>query len=214
MESAVSLSEAKQTATQYAAYARDASGLGNVAGAVLVLLTASLPRTAFLHWWTRTLVATTPFWWVLIKEQLRSRYYQQFGYVQPRTNVGERVYSLVMVAFAIFASVVAAGVLITSAAQNSSPVTFSLILSLLVLLTVPFLTWRYMRGKYELIPGLFLVFQSASVMSTSSSSMLLGSFFQLPAVLVAVVMFFAGIDQHRRFLKFKRMLAARGDQQS
>jgi hypothetical protein len=42
----------------------------------------------------------------------------------------------------------------------------------------------------------------------------LRSWLKLPALLVAIVMLFAGIDQHRQFLKLKKVLVPNGAKQS
>jgi len=207
METTVTLDQAKRITTEYASYARDASGLGNVVGALLVFMCAAVPSPALAHWWTRVLLGTTPFWWVLIKEELRSRIYQQFGRVEPKTSVGERIYLTLALSFAILISAGSIAVLFLNAfTAKATHVTLSLGLSTVILIAIPFLVFRFMRGKYELITGLFLVFQSVLMLNADASLVFLRSWLRFPALLVAIVMLFVGIDQHRQFLKLKKAI--------
>ncbi|HEU5401512.1 MAG TPA: hypothetical protein VFU86_09155 [Terriglobales bacterium] len=160
MESTITLEHAKKITSDYASYARDASGLGNVVGALLVFLCASVPNSAVSHWWMRLLLGTMSFWWVLIKEQLRSRFYQQFGHVEPKSSIGERIYITLALCFAVTLSAVSIAVLLLNGfTAKTTHATLSLTLSTVILIALPFLVFRFMRGKYELITGLFLVFQ-------------------------------------------------------
>jgi hypothetical protein len=215
VNSTITLGKAKQVTSEYASYARDASGLGNVVGALLVFMCAAVPGSALAHWWLRILLATTPFWWVVVKEQLRCRYYQQLGSVKPKTSIGERVYVIVGLSFAVILSAVSIAVLLLNVfTEHATHVTLLLVLSVLILAAIPFLVVRFMRGKYELITGLFLVFQSVAMLNTDSASVFLRGWLKLPALLVAIVMLFAGIDQHRQFLKLKKVLVPNGAKQS
>ena len=215
MESTIPLDHAKRFTADYASYARDASGLGNVVGALLVCMCAAVPNSALAHWWLRILLGTTPFWWVLSKEQLRLRFYQQFGHVKPKTSVGERIYLALALSFAILTSGVSIAVLLLNAfTATPTHVTMSLVLSTVILIAIPFLVFRFMRGKYELITGLFLVFQSVSMLNADTTSVFLRSWLRFPALLVAIVMLFAGIDQHRRFLTLKKAIVPREEKYS
>jgi hypothetical protein len=215
MNSTITLDEAKRITSDYAAYARDASGLGNVVGALLVFASAAVPNSALAHWWIRILLGTTPFIWVLIKEQLRSRYYQQFGQIEPKSGVGERVYVILALSFSTFLSLISIVVLLLDAfISQASKATPSLVLSVLILIGIPFLAYRFMRGKYELITGVFLISQSVSMLNADTAFVFLRSLLGMPAIFVGIVMLFAGIDQHRRFLKLKTAMVARGGEQS
>ncbi len=215
MESAITLDQAKKITTYYASYAREASGLGNVVGALFVFACAAVPNSALSHWWICVLLGTTPFWWVLVKEQLRTRYYQQFGQVEPKTGVGERIYEILTLTFTVFISVLSLVVLFLNAfTLHATGMTPALVLSVPILVAIPFLVFRFMRGKYEFITGLFLVSQAVSMLNTETGLVFLRSLLKFPAVVVAVVMLFAGIDQHRRFLKLKRDMAAHGRMQA
>jgi hypothetical protein len=201
VHTSLSLDDAKKITGEYAVFAREASGLGNVVGAFLIFLSAAVAHTFPLHPWKRVMLGTFPLLWVVAKEVLRSCYYQQFGRVEPVNGTAQRVYAMVLLLFSVSSSVLS-GILLIHTATGAK---LSLVVSLLILAATPFVVHRYMRGKYEFITGLFLMIQSAAMMSSSAIT-LLGALLKAPAVLVAFVMMFAGIEQHRRFLKLEQKL--------
>lgn len=211
MEATLPLKEMHQVTRKYAAYSREASGLGNVVGAVFVFISVSFPHKVPLTWEERILLAIFPGLWILAKELLRSRYYQQFGRVAPLSGIGTRIYEALMLLFSIGVSVFCT--VLVSMLVNPRPTKLLWTVSLCTFAAIPWVAYRYMRGKYEFITGLYLLYRSAAALGAVVASFPAGVL-RWPAAIVAFIMLFAGIEQHRAFLKLRKKLTASGEQKA
>jgi hypothetical protein len=200
--SALPLREVNRRTRIYAAYSREASGLGNVLGAVLVFVSLAYSSRMPLPWWQRLVFAAVPFLWIAGKELLRSRYYQQFGEVTALSRLGGRAWALLIILFSAVVSLL--GVLV-SFTRQSSPSVPLLVVSLLASAAVPFVVHRYLRGKYEFIPGLYLIMNSLLMLGLDTAAVPV-HLLKIPAAMVAFVMLFAGAEQHRKFLRLRQTM--------
>ena len=70
---------------------------------------------------------------------------------------------------------------------------------------MPLLAWRYLRAPYEFVTGIFLLVLSAFLLSSNLQiAARFAGALGVVAVIVAIVMIFAGCAEHAKFLKLRR----------
>lgn len=189
---------------RYARYSRTAGGLGSVLGGALVLATylvgALVSPSGLL---SRLALAATPILWIVAKEVLRSRYYQQLGRVtEPRTT-SERRWHLAFTLFTAAVSLAILGVILWTSRSVPRRLLEPAVLGYLAYIAaMPLLVWRFMPTPLEFIAGVFLVAQAA--LALVGVHYQLGD--QLQAPIAALVLIVLGLRQHREFLALHREL--------
>lgn len=225
------LDEVTKLTRDYAAYSRDAAGLGDVLGGLLFFLTASFwVDYRFLP--TRILVILTPLLWIAAKEWLQRRYYQAEGRVEQAVTVGNRIVFWVFTVFSVLLSVTVALFLATSVTGNAPEAYVRAGVALLILLAIPAVIGRYLRGHSEYFVGMCLMLHAAravyglriftrpgmevpgpevlgpgSIRAAAFVGGLLGTVETL-AALCAFVLILEGLRQHFAFRKLRVQLAS------
>src|SRR5690348_5270133 len=199
---------------EYALFSRDAVGLGHVIGGALVFIILFLLRAHFLHTWEGIFLGATPYIWIVAKEQLRFHYYQFSGQVTLPTR---RWHNLIL---GILAPFFAMGMVAIIVALKLSPRFFqggpialgpvrNATLCLVILLAMPFLTWRYLRSPYEFVTGVYLLSLSAFLLSGNLQiGEVFGGGLGIVAGAVALVMILAGYAEHMKFIRLRREIRA------
>src|SRR5690606_5082650 len=108
-------------------------------------------------------LATTPLVWIVVKELLRSRYYQRFGRVEEVRPVFDRRLHL---GLTLFTALVSVGIVVTVLVRQW-PLQWDVgtVGYLAYVAAMPLLVWLFMRTPLEFIVGVFLVAQAALVLA-------------------------------------------------
>src|SRR5690606_18763578 len=193
---------------RYAAFSRSAGGLSSVLGGILVLITYFVGALAFPEsLWARLALASAPIVWLISRQLLRNRYYQQFGRVAEPVPSSDRRMHKGMI---IFTGVVAAGVIsfVLYVARDEP----ALLLDngmpgyIAFVAAMPVIVWRYLHTPLDFIVGVFLIAQAALVLTGSGYP--LGH--QIQAPIAAVFFIGIGIRQHLDFTRLRRELSQLG----
>lgn len=190
---------------RYARYARSASGLGGVLGGVLVLVTyfAGALITP-LGTEARLALASAPVVWIVAKELLRGRYYQQLGKATQAWDREDRNWHLGFTLFTLLVSLVILAVALPATlAGPAAGLAPGNLAYLGYVAVMPLLVWFFMRTPLEFIAGVFLVAQAALMVSGSSYG--LGQQPQAPIAAVALIL--VGLRQHQEYREVRRRLA-------
>jgi len=238
------LDEVAKLTRDYASYSRDAAGLGGVIGGLLYFVTRFLRPFYYTHtpFWTPAAMAfivVAPLLWIAAKEWLRRSYYQIEGEVQPRENVVDRIGFWTFTAVSALVSVGLAYWMIVNAnvATNvlghrpglgfevGPPGYVRASVAVLVVLALPLVTGRFLRGRYEYFVGACMMFHSARAIyggqmyNQPPDFLLVGSFaskfylvaaiglFEIGGLLCAVILLVEGWKQHQRFQKIRQRMA-------
>jgi len=178
-------------------FSRSAAGLGSVLGGALCLASSCAHALLPLTPATRLLLATFPFLWILAKELLRRRFYQRLGRIDQPLSRRARLAHLAITLYTIaFSLLVLAAVL----PRTRTPATAGYAL---IILLMPWITWRYLRTTNEYIVGTFLLCQAAVGLA--------GSHYHTPGLLLtpivcSLLMILTGLLEHRRFLAAQQTL--------
>jgi hypothetical protein len=208
------LSELEELTRAYGKFSRDAVGLGHVLGGGLVFLFAYLLRDhSHLGVFGRLLLGAGPFAWILGKDSLREHYYQFSGRVQQPRRVWEDVLLAMLTGVTALISLTATGFVVYGLLQDFSwRLALSSLVYVALLLSMPFMVWRYLRAPYEFVVGVFLLTLSAILLSgtplATSGRAGIAYVFAFPAQAVALVMVLVGFVEHMEFLKLRRKMRA------
>ena len=190
----------------YARYSRSAGGLAAVLGGVLCLIAYLLGGLVTLTPSLRIGLVLIPFCWLFAKQLLVRHYYQRFGRVEERLTRTEAWSHRGCTAFtALVCLAIVIGVASMVEPIGDKPLTAGIIGYLLVVMALPYIVWRWLRGTYDFIIGTFLFCQAAVVMSGGNYPLLsVGLMFAV----VALMMIWVGVRDHRHFLRIAAQLSA------
>ena len=187
--------------TAYSRYSRNAAGLSSVIGGGLCLVAFMLNALVPLPLYARLLLASTPLIWILAKEFLRHRFYQQFGVVEEVWTAGEQRAHLGRNGFVAAVSVLVVGAVLWR--SHFAP-PLPMVGYLVFVIAMPFLSWHYLRSKEEFKVGIFLICQAAVVLGGGHY----GYVFLAIAVVFSITAIVVGLHQHRDFRRIARELSS------
>lgn len=154
-------------------------------------------------WLGRVALATAPFVWIGVKEMLRRRYYQPFGYVKEIRTASEERWHLGLTLFTAAVSVGVLGFVVWRATTDTPGGSLPELLGYMVLVgAMPWLVWRFMSTPLEYVVGVFLVAQAAVLLGGSHYALWAQPHVPLAAVALVVV----GIRQHGEFRRLRARL--------
>lgn len=190
----------------YARYSRSAGGLAAVLGGVLCLIAYLLGGLVTLTPALRFGLVLIPFFWLLAKELMVRHYYQRFGRVEERLTRSEQWSHRGYTAFTgLVCLAIVIGIASVVEPIGDKPLTAGIIGYLLVVIALPYIVWRWLRGTYDYAIGTFLFCQAAVVMAGGNYPLLsVGLIFAF----VAVMMIWVGVRDHRHFLRIAAQLGA------
>jgi len=188
----------------YSRYSRNAGGLGSVIGGGLCLIAFLLNAWVPLGPVARLVLASTPIVWILAKELLRGRLYQQFGVVEEAWTARSRQLHLLLNGFVAVIAAGIVGFVIVGFVLRRGPFPPSLpaIGYLAFMIAMPFLSFRYFHGTEEFTVGIFLICQAAIVLGGGHYD----SFFLAIAVAFSIPAIMVGLHQHHQFRRIARQL--------
>jgi len=193
---------------RYARFSVSAGGLGSALGGALVLVAYFVGALApDLSTGGRVGLATTPLVWIVVKELLRSRYYQRFGRVEEVRPVFDRRLHL---GLTLFTALVSVGIVVTVLVRQW-PLQWDVgtVGYLAYVAAMPLLVWLFMRTPLEFIVGVFLVAQAALALAGGAYRL----WDQPQAPIGGVALLVVGVSQHLEFLRLERELKSlRGSQ--
>src|SRR5690606_8654748 len=142
-------------------------------------------------------LATTPLVWIVVKELLRSRYYQRFGRVEEVRPVFDRRLHL---GLTLFTALVSVGIVVTVLVRQW-PLQWDVgtVGYLAYVAAMPLLVWLFMRTPLEFIVGVFLVAQAALVLAGGSYRL----WEQPPAPSGGVALLVGGGSERREFWRLE-----------
>ena len=188
----------------YARYACSAGGLAAVAGGVLCiasyLLGGLLPPGAGVH---GTLILI-PLAWLLGKQYMASIYYQRFGRAEERETANEYNIRRMFVGFTVAACfVVGAGLIAGLQPIGNARWGIGSIANLLVIVSMPWVVWRWLRSPLDFVVGVFLLCQAALALRGETYA-LWSSAAVFPVAAAAMIL--GGIRDHLAFLRVERRI--------
>jgi len=201
-QGAESKTEQIQSITRgYARFSRNAAGLGNVLGGLLVLAGFLAPAIPGFSTPGRTAVAMFPLVWLVCRELLRRHYYQRFGKVtEPQTDKAKRG-RILMVAFL---SLISVGIIVAvvMAALRGKQLDLRMVPYLLFVAAVPVAYWFFMWSSEDTCNGIMLLCLAAVL--SAGGSYLKWEFVWIPFLgLVSVAV---GLKQHMQFRELETQI--------
>ena len=189
---------------QYARYARNAAGLGNILGGVLTMAMYIVGLTLPLTAAGRVGLALVPLVWIAAKEMLRRAYYQRHGRVTEVPSAEERRWHVILTGITALISLFILGSFFLggrAGPAEASP--WQQAGYLAFVLALPVLVWFFMRTTEEYLVGVLLVCQAAVLLAGGNYPLSWqNAYFPLFAAFAVV----AGFRQHRAYLKLERQL--------
>ncbi len=205
------LTEVQRMAEEYASYSVSKGGLANVlggiAGIVIYLLNGLLGRGI----WTTVLTIALTLSWLGGKELFRTLLYRPFGEAREMWSEGQRRGQVWIARFFILVAVLF-WFMFWDGYFLGKVSLIQLVLGLVVATSIPWIAWRYLHNKDEMMVGTFLLMSCALV----SVGSLLGEGPEAWMVaawmpLYALMLLWRGVDEHRRFRRLARQLHAQGE---
>lgn len=191
------LTEMEGVTREYARFSHSAGGLGSVLGGLLCLASYVAGGVAGASGPVRVALVAAPLAWIVCKELIRRRYYQNLGRVQEMETRRERNGRVARTAFVALVSIAVAGFVLTQEERGAETTGY-----LAVVAAMPVVAWLWLRTPLEFVTGIFLMCQAALAF-TGSTYPLVGVAIVFPFAAVALIV--AGARDHRRF----RLLSAR-----
>ncbi|WP_338257233.1 hypothetical protein [Dictyobacter halimunensis] len=192
--------EVQRLTQEYASYSQSRNGLGNVLGGVVGLIIVLLNGLVGPGFWTAVLTIGLTFGWLVGKEIIRHRVYLSLGMARELWSPRERKYHTWSV---LFVALISIGVCVVFILLGG-PTKPQGWLYLFFVALMPWISWRYLRTSNEFVVGVFLLCACA-VTSAGGSYGLLGWWW---VGLVALLMVYAGIVEHRRYGRLVAQLQA------
>lgn len=189
---------------QYARYARNAAGLGNILGGVLAMAMYIVGLMLPLTVAGRVGLALVPLVWIVVKETLRRTYYQRHGHVSEVLNAEERRSHVINTGItALISLFILGGFFVAKGVGLAEASAWQQGGYLVFVLALPVLVWFFMRTTEEYLVGVLLVCQAAVLLAGGNYPLSWQyAYFPLFAAFAVVV----GFQQHRAYLKLERQL--------
>lgn len=195
----------------YASFSQSRNGLGKVLGGIVCIVVALAGTFIGAGMFTSVLTIALTLLWLVGKEIIRKRVYFQQGEAGEVWTEFQRREHLFATGFV---SVIAFGAAVW-VFVNSQPLTLPNAIYIFVALSMPFITWRFLRAPLEFVVGVFLISACAVTAAGGAYSLILpdwsfdsimiGLSVWLPLIGSFVLIVF-GIREHRQFLSIMQAI--------